>query len=359
MASINEMKKLNYKRLILGVTAFFALYSFLIYLVLIAESDNESANIKNLPDAIWYSMVTLTTVGYGDFYPVSPEGRAIGYIFLFLSLGFYAVLIGQITTIMNTINENRKLGMYGTKFNNHVVMIGWNDFGKAVTDQLVAAGRNVAIITKEKDNIDIIHEFYKSRNVFVLFSDYNNFDILEKVNVKESSIVFVNLQDDTEKLVYILNMKKNYSELSYVVTLENANLKATFQAAGVTYTISKNEISSKLLASYIFEPDVALYSEEIISFPVTDDHYDIKQYRVLDNNPYVGQFYEKIFFDLKKDYNVILIGIVKNQNGHREMMKNPENSVTVEEGDYLIMIMNKRGMKKLGRYFKIDEGVYQ
>lgn len=353
------MKKLNYKRLIIGVIAFIILYSFLIVLVLNAESDNEESNIKNLPDAIWYSIVTLTTVGYGDFYPVTTTGRIIGYIFLFLSLGFYAVLIGQISSIMNTVQQNRKLGMHGTKFSNHVVIIGWNDFSKAVIDQLVAAGRQIAIITKEKDNVDIIHEFYKSREVFVLFTDYNNYEILEKVNVKESSIVFVNLKDDTEKLVYILNIKKHYADLNYVVTLENANLKSTFQTAGVTYAISKNEISSKLLASYIFEPDVALYSEEIISYPVSDEHYDIKQYRILDNNPYVGHFYEKVFFELKKDHNVVLIGIVKNQDGHREMIKNPENSVKIEVNDYLIMIMNRNGMKKLGKYFKIDEGVYK
>lgn len=353
------MKKLNYRRLIVGVIAFFILYAFLIFLVLKVESDNVESNIKDISDAIWYSMVTLTTVGYGDLYPVTPEGRIIGYIFLFLSLGFYAVLIGQISSIMNTVQQNRKLGMYGTKFSNHVVIIGWNDFSKAVTDQLVAAGREIAIVTKERDNVDIIQDFYRSREVFVLFTDHNNFEILEKVNIIESSIVFVNLEDDTEKLVYILNIKKHYQNLCYVVTLDNANLKSTFQTAGVTYAISKNEISSKLLASYIFEPDVALYSEEIISFPQTDEHYDIKQYRILDNNPYVNHFYEKVFFDLKKDYNVILIGIVKNQNGQRKMIKNPEDSIKIEVDDYLIMIMNKNGMKKLGKYFKIDEGVYQ
>ena len=353
------MKKLNYKRLLLGVLIFILVYTFLIYLILHAEANYEGSNIKDLPDAVWYSIVTLTTVGYGDMYPISPEGRLIGYIFLFLSLSFYAILIGQISSIMNTVQENRKLGMYGTKFSNHIIMIGWNEFGKAVTDQLTAAGRQVAIVTKEKDNVDIIQEFYKSKEVFVLFSDYSNYEILEKVNIAESSIVFINLKDDTEKLVYILNLKKSYDNLSYVVTLDNANLKSTFQTAGVTYAISKTEISSKLLASYIFEPDVALYSEEIISYPITDEHYDIKQYRVLENNPYAGQYYEKVFFELKKDYNVVLIGIVKNQEGHRELLKNPEDSVKIEVDDYLIMIMNRKGMKKLGRYFKIDEGVYQ
>ncbi|ELR68701.1 hypothetical protein C900_05884 [Fulvivirga imtechensis AK7] len=248
------------------------------------------------------------------------------------------------------------MGMHGTGFNNHIVMIGWSDFGKAVVDQLIAAGKNVAIVTKDKDNIDIIHEYYSSKQVFSLFSDYNNFDLLQKLNIQGSSIVFVNLQDDTEKLVYILNIKKHYENLNYVVTLDNANLKSTFQSAGVTYTISKHEIASKLLASYIFEPDVAVYSEEIIAFPQTDEHYDIKQFMVLENNPYQGQYYDKVFFDMKKTFNVVLIGIVKIENGKRTLYKNPSETMSISKGDYLIMIANKNSVKKLNKFFAIEEG---
>lgn len=351
------MKKVNYTRLIFIVISFFVLYGALVYFIYKAEADYEGANINDLGDALWFSIVTLTTVGYGDLYPVTSEGRAVGYVFLLLSLAFYAILIGQIASIMSTIQENRRLGMHGTKFKDHVVIIGWTDFGKSVTDQLVAAGKKVAVVTKEKDSVDLIHEYYGTRRVFVAFNDYNNMDMLHKVNIAESSIVFINLKDDTEKLVYILNLKKHFDNLKYIVTLENANLKSTFQSAGVTYTISRHEISSKLLASYIFEPDVAIYSEEIISFPQTEEHYDIKQYRILDNNPYAGQYYEKVFFELKKEYNVVLIGIVKNQNGKRQLLKNPEESITVEVNDYLIMMMNMKGMKKMGRYFKSDEGI--
>ena len=81
--------------------------------------------------------------------------------------------------------------------------------------------------------------------------------------------MFINLTNDTEKLVYILNLKKSFPNLDYVVTLDNGDLKNTFISAGVTNTISKHEISSKLLASYMFEPDVAAYSESILSFADT------------------------------------------------------------------------------------------
>lgn len=350
------LKKPNYIKLLAIAFSFIIIYVLLLSILIKIEAAHPQANIKSFDDALWFSIVTLTTVGYGDLHPVTDQGRLFGSIFLIFSLGFYGVLIGQITNIMNTVKENKKLGLDGTNFTNHVVMIGWSDFGKAVVDQLVAAGRNIAIVTKEKDNVDIIHEYYSTKQVFTLFSDYNNFDLLHKVNIRESSIVFVNLHDDTEKLVYVLNMKKHYENLNFVVTLDNANLKSTFHSAGVTYTVSKHEIASKLLASYIFEPDVAVYSEEIIAYPQTDEDYDIKQFMVLENNPFKDHLYEKVFFDLKKEFNVVLLGIVKIEEGQRRLYKNPSETIKIAQGDYLIMLTNKNAIKRLKGFFAVEEG---
>jgi voltage-gated potassium channel len=306
---------------------------------------------------MWYLVETLTTVGYGDALPVTYWGRMIGFIFLLSSLGVYGFIIGQIANFMSTIKEQRELGLNGTGFKNHVVIIGWNEFGQSVISHLVAAGRQVAVVTKDRGHIDIIREYYSMDQVFTLFSDYNNFEMLEKSNIREASIVFVNLNDDTEKLVYIINIKKHFENLNYVVTLDNGNLKSTFMHAGVTYTISKNEISSKLLASYIYEPDVAYFSEELIAYAHEDDEYDMKQFLVKPDNMYANTPYDKAFFDLKRDCNVVLIGLVKMQHGQRKLLKNPEGSVKIEPGDYLMMMMDGRGRSKLSKLFQIEEGI--
>jgi voltage-gated potassium channel len=296
-------------------------------------------------------------VGYGDALPVTYWGRMIGFVFLLSSFGVYGFIIGQIANFMSTIKEQRELGLNGTSFKNHVVIIGWNDFGQSVISHLVAAGKQVAVVTKDRGHIDIIREYYTMEQVFTLFSDYNNFEMLEKSNIRNASIVFVNLNDDTEKLVYIINIKKHFENLNYVVTLDNGNLKSTFMHAGVTYTISKNEISSKLLASYIYEPDVAFFSEELIAYAHEENEYDMKQFLVKPDNLYANTPYDKAFFDLKRDCNVVLIGLVKVSSGHRKLLKNPEGNVQIEAGDYLLMMMDGKGRNKLANLFHIEEGI--
>ncbi len=351
------MIKSNYKKLLLLGFAFTALYLGLVFTLWNYERSLENAQIVSLSDAFWYSIVTLTTVGYGDIVPASGVGRAIGYVFLFLSIGIYGILIGQFTAVITSINEHNKLGMHGTIFSNHVVVIGWTQFGKTVIDQLIQAGRKVVIVTKNRDNIDLLHEIYDKKQVFILYSDYENFELLDKANIEKSSSVLVNLENDTDKLVYILNIKKHFASSQYVVTIENANLKQTFINAGVKYAISKNEIASRLLASYMFEPDVAQYSEEILAYPTSDTDYDIKQFRILDGNPYIHEAYDKIFYELKKQHNVILIGLVREEAGKRNVHKNPQENFIIQTGDFLMMIMNRAAEMKIRKVFGIKEGI--
>ena len=343
--------------IILGIVGALVIYFVLISLLIYYEKDSKQASIVDYPNAIWYSLITLTTVGYGDLVPATIYGRIIGYIFIFTSIGVYGIFIGQITTLMATIKEEKHLGHNGTSMSDHAVIIGWNDFGKMVLDQLISVGKNIAIVTDDRDDIDFIREKYNTKNVFILFSELDNHEFLKKANIEESSIVFVNLKDDTEKLVYILNMKKIYPQLEYVVTLDNGDLKNTFLAAGVTNTISKFEISSKLLASYMFEPDVASYSEDIMSVAKDDADYDIKQFRVIDTNPYIGKAYQDVFFDLKTKYNGVLIGITKRDKyGNKRLLKNPLGDLRISVGDYLLIILNGKAFKLIKKVFGVDEG---
>ena len=66
-------------------------------LVLGAEADREATNIKTASDALWWSYVTVTTVGYGDRFPVTNQGRLVGVAMLTIGIGLFGVLTGYVT----------------------------------------------------------------------------------------------------------------------------------------------------------------------------------------------------------------------------------------------------------------------
>ena len=344
-------------RLAISICTGLFIYFVLITLLVEFEKDSDQASITNYRDAIWYSLVTIATVGYGDLVPATEYGRYVAFIFVLISLGTFGILIGQISALMVEIRENKKLGYNGTNMEDHAVIIGWNDFGKLVLSQLMGVGKKVAIVTNKKSDIEFIKEEEGGKGIYVLYTDFNNMELLKKSNIERSSNVFINLDNDTEKLVYILNLKKTFPNLDYVVTLDNGDLKNTFLSAGVTNTISKHEIASKLLASYMFEPDVASYSESIMSFAKGETDYDIKQFLVTNSNPYVGKPYQDAFFDLKRRFNAVLIGITKRDKfGNKRLLKNPLGDLNITSGDYLIIILNGKSFKIIRKMFGVDEG---
>lgn len=76
------------------------IYLALIYFLHYSEQGAPGSHIRTVGDAFWYSIVTLTTVGYGDVLPVSREGRAIGVVFLLLSTGLLVTLIGTVVSFL-------------------------------------------------------------------------------------------------------------------------------------------------------------------------------------------------------------------------------------------------------------------
>lgn len=332
-------------------------YFILLYLLVLFESSNNNASIKNLSDALWYSIVTLTTVGYGDFYPITPFGKFIGSVFVIASMGILLGLVSKVTEYFSMIRERKKMGYYGTDFKNHIIILGWNNFGSGVVLQLINAGNKVVVLTDDKNDIDKIYDKFSKDSIFVIFSELKNTKSLEKANINSCHMIFINVEDDSDKLITMLNIKKEYPDVEFLVTLNHSDLDSTFHSAGVNYVLSKDDIASKMIASFIFEPDVAEITNELISSAETEDEFDVQQYLVTNENPFLNKNYGETFAYLKSNFNVILIGLSKWNGKKRNLLKFPKDDVKIEINNYLILIANGVAGDNMEELFKVSEGV--
>ena len=94
------MNKKSLKRTIGIIINCVVIYVALVLILTAIESRAEGATITSISSAFWYSITTLTTVGYGDTYPVTGAGRVIGVVFQILSLGVLAAIVGMFLSLL-------------------------------------------------------------------------------------------------------------------------------------------------------------------------------------------------------------------------------------------------------------------
>lgn len=100
----------------LFVSTFLALIVLTLGAIVIVsvESADPSANIITGEDAVWWSMVTVATVGYGDFYPVTAAGRFIAMLLMVVGVSIFSVLTSYLsTTFLNARKEGQRLDIAG------------------------------------------------------------------------------------------------------------------------------------------------------------------------------------------------------------------------------------------------------
>lgn len=113
-----------------------AIYVALLVLLTAFESASADGNITSMADAFWYSLVTMTTVGYGDFYPVTFGGRLIGFVFLMLSIGFLAFVVSALLgIILGKLLPHGKLRMH--KGSTWYIFDGLNDESRVLAKELL------------------------------------------------------------------------------------------------------------------------------------------------------------------------------------------------------------------------------
>ena len=96
----------------------------------------ETGPITEKETPFWWAIVTMTTVGYGDFYPATPEGRFFAVIIMFAGISLVSLLTATISSIYVAKRIREYKGFEKINISDHIILCGWNKNAESVIDSL-------------------------------------------------------------------------------------------------------------------------------------------------------------------------------------------------------------------------------
>ncbi|MBR3197988.1 MAG: NAD-binding protein, partial [Methanobrevibacter sp.] len=193
----------------------------------------------NLIDSIYYSVITMATVGYGDYIPITGTQKIFATT---LALGGVALLAYVFNIILTNFQERMEKFSKGAikmrtikNMDDYFILCGYGRVGKVVLDELMQRNQNVIVIDKDKDVCENIKE---STNVVVINKDAVENDYITKfVNEKCNSVILCTGNDVTN-LFIVLTIRENNPDAWIVVRASKVENISKLRKAGADKIVS-------------------------------------------------------------------------------------------------------------------------
>ena len=336
---------------ILGITFIIILYGALA--LFFADRYYSTKGIVGILEAVYWAIVTITTVGYGDIVPSSKIGKIFA-LFLIIS---GPVVLSLITASIASIFVERKIkegkGLESIKDKGHIIICGWNDCGERVIDGILLQSKGtvpkiVLINELDRDAVQTIQYKYKEHNLRFVRGSFVKEDVLARANLigSISAIVLADtsgghsIENADERTIFgTMAIKSMASKVRTCAELLNADNREHLIRANVDEIIVRGESAGSLLATAAVSPGVTNSIKLLIN-----NEDENKIWRIPVPGKYVTASFGECAKFLREKYGALLLAVV------REEEKIELNDILSEDSTFIDEFI-KRKFEESGKDF--------
>ena len=191
------------------------IYGVIIFLSIIIYGVLGSIFIMKLDicDSIYYTIITIATVGFGDITPTTPIQKIFSATLALAGVGLLAyiltIIISSVTENLQDIRSGRYMEKRLAEMENHYILCGFGRVGTAVYEELMKRNQKVIIIEKDGEKIADIEE---DDNIIALHANATEDKTLKKVNIDKSLGVIITTGSDVDNLFIVLATRELYED---------------------------------------------------------------------------------------------------------------------------------------------------
>ena len=277
----------------------------------------EGGSITEKETPFWWAIVTMTTVGYGDFSPSTPEGRLFAVFIMFAGIALVSLLTASISSIYVAKRIREDKGLEKINISDHIVLCGWNQNAESIIDSL----RNLS----EKDSLHLvlvndIHEDivnhlrnkYKDIDLHFVAGDFTSEEILKRASIEDANTVVVipNIDDEKigspdEKTIFAtLTIKSISSTVRVVAYLMQRENLTHIRRANVDEVVLSDDFGAYMLASHVMDPGIPQTTKGLLNASS-----DERLKRVDIPSQFIGRPFDDLFNYFRSTNGSILVGL--------------------------------------------------
>lgn len=294
-------------------------------------------------DALYMTVITITTVGYLEVHPLTAHGRAFT---IFLALGgvftlFYAatelirgVVSGEVRDVLGRQRMQRSLA--GLK--NHLVVCGYGRMGRLVCRDFSSRGLPFVLIDRSEE---LLRGFDLPHGV-ALPGDATSDDVLKQAGVERARGLVTVAASDADNLYITMSARFLNERLFIVARAENEEAEKKLVRAGANRVVSPYAIGGQRVAQAVLRPAVM----DFIELATRSEHLElqIEETGVQPGSSLAGQTVRDS--GLRRELGVIVVAVKKPDGS---MRFNPDSDLRIEPGDVLITLGHRQQLDRLER----------
>ncbi len=289
-------------------------------------------NIKGMDDALWWSITTLSTVGYGDLYPVTAGGRLVAAATMALGVGILGTFGGTIATMFLDFREQGRKGLRALSAKDHLLVLGWNEKARTAIYEFRSDPRYVdttIIIVADMDRNP-----YEDPKIKFVRGQPCHSESLERADAARAGAAIVLAEDPTDphsdhqNVLTIMALRRINKKIRISAELVSVDNREHFDAVGCDAIIDGVSVSSGLLVQGIQDIGVA----DLITHLLSNDQGS-EVYRVPVDPGFIGRPYRDFVVDnLSRKQTIVAL------QRKEKMILQPAPDLALADGDSAFII---------------------
>jgi len=300
-------------------------------------------------DALYMTVITITTVGFGEVSPLDEEAK-IFTIFLILTsfvvVGYSIKVITEYILTKNNVEElkQKKMQKKIDNLKDHIVICGYGRNGKQAATKLMAYKKDFVVIERDKELVD---KFQSDMVPFVI-GNANEDEILIQAGIERASCLIAALPNDADNLFVVLSARQINGKMNIISRASQETSYNKLKLAGANSVILPDRIGGDHMASLVVVPDLLEFIDNLSI--VGKSNINIEEIPV-----------EKLYdpsnvktirdLDLRKKTGCNVIGF-KDVNG--EYIVNPEAEKELVPNSSVIVLGRPEQINNLNTLYNID-----